>query len=174
LTADLGDIRLEAGVELIGHLRDPIAGGRPLEGKLIALQSIDGGQVDWVPIALASRTDQEGNFRIPVLKGSYKIWAARGALSGPDECMPIHSQGPPPAVLPRVVDFDPDTPEASPRRDLTLLTGPEVAIRGMVTGKDGKPAKRVDLILMAVIGEPVDNPTQRSNGQPLMLMAVTL
>ena len=74
-----------------------------------------------------------------------------GAGSGPDECLPIHSHGPPPAVLPRVEDFDPDSPGANPRRELTLLTSPEVAIRGTVTGLDGKPAKGVDLILMAVI-----------------------
>jgi hypothetical protein len=107
---------------------------------------------------LACRTDREGNFRVPALKGSYKIWVARGAESGPDECMPIHSQGPPPAVLPRVVDFDPDSQGASPRQELTLLTGPEVAIRGTVTGLDGKPSKGVNLILMAVIGKPLDNP----------------
>src|SRR5262249_55889192 len=71
---DLGDIRLEAGVELIGHLRESAPGGRPLEGKLIALQSPiayqshDGGQVIWAPIRLVCRTDREGNFRIPALK----------------------------------------------------------------------------------------------------------
>jgi hypothetical protein len=125
---------------------------------LIALQSSDGGQVNWAPIELACRTDREGNFRVPALKGSYKIWVARGAESGPDECMPIHSQGPPPPVLPRVVDFDPDSQGASPRQELTLLTGPEVAIRGTVTGLDGKPAKGIDLVLTAVIGKPLDNP----------------
>src|SRR5206468_11276184 len=55
LAGDLGDIRLEAGVELMGHLRDSIPGGRPLAGKVIALQSTDGGQVNWVPIELACR-----------------------------------------------------------------------------------------------------------------------
>jgi hypothetical protein len=157
LRGDLGDVRLEAGVELIGHLRDSIPGGKPLAGKVIALQSTDGGQLDWVPIELACTTDREGSFRVPALKGSYKIWVARGAESGPDECMPIHSQGPPPAVLPRVVDFDPDSQGASPRQELTLLTGQEVAIRGTVTGLDGKPAKGIDLILMAVIGKTLDN-----------------
>src|SRR5262249_44547576 len=137
-------------------------GGRPMEGKLIALQSPiayqshDGGQVIWAPIRLVCRTDREGNFRIPALKGSYKIWVARGALSGPDDSMPMHSQGSPPAVLPRVVDFDPDSRGAHPRQELTLLAGPEVAIRGTVTGPDGKPAKGAPLILMAVIGKPLE------------------
>src|SRR5262249_3400891 len=86
------------------------------------------------------------------------VWVTRGAESRADECMPIHSQGPPPAVLPRVVDFDPDSQGANPRQELTLLTCPEVTIRGTVTGLDGKPAKGVDLILMAVIGKPHNNP----------------
>jgi len=183
---ELGDIRLEAGVELIGHLRAPLGDeflgyvlvqgatgdglivkgdtpkGKPLAGKLIALESIDPGRLDRepmnrTPIQLAYRTDREGSFRVPALKGSYKIWVARGAESGPDECMAIHSDGPPPAVLPRVLDFNPDAQGANARVELTLMTSPEVAIRGTVTGLEGKPARGVDLILTAVIGTPINN-----------------
>ena len=176
LGGNLGDIHLEAGVELIGHLRDSwsdpltgrgraegltakafIPGGRPLADKLIALQSTDGGQVNYVPIELACRTDREGNFRVHALKGPYKIWVARDAESGPDECVPLHSPGSAPAVLPRVLDFNPDSQGANPRLELTLLTRPEVAIRGTVTSWDRKPAQGVAMILQAAIGDEMNN-----------------
>jgi hypothetical protein len=156
LAGDLGEIRLEAGTELVGRLI--AADGRVYARKVVALESTDGGQLNWVPIRLAYKTDREGLFRVPALKGSYKIWVARGAESGPDECAPIHSDGPPPAVLPRVVDFHPDSQGANPRLGLTLQASPEVAIRGTVTGWDGKPAQGVAMILQAAIGKEMGNP----------------
>src|SRR4029077_5632855 len=69
-----------------------VARGRDMvAGKVIALQSTDGGHVDWVPIEVACKTDRAGNFRVPALKGLYKIWVARGAESGPDNLVPIVS-----------------------------------------------------------------------------------
>ncbi len=165
---DLGDIQSEAGVELIGHLRtplgDPFVGKgsaeglvaqmydpdsrRRMAGKVIALESTDVGRA---PIQLAFRTDPEGDFRVPALKGTYKLWVAPAAESGHNEHVPLHSEDTAPAVLPLVVDFNSHPQGANPRLELTLATCPEVAIRGTVTGRDGKPALEVGLILWAQI-----------------------
>jgi peroxiredoxin len=179
---DLGDVRLEAGVELSGQLVMPTAsvsseqmkdfsvhkripGGWALGGKVIALESTDRGQFGWFPITLACKTDRDGRFRIPALKGSFKILAAEGHDSGPDDRGPIVSDGPPPAVLPQVVDFNTGSGGVAgrlfgppSRKELTLFCNRPVTIRGTITGTDGKPAQGVSLHLSVAIGSLLGNP----------------
>ena len=100
-------------------------------GKVIAFESTDRGQFGWFPIILASTTDRNGNSRVPALKGEFKVWAARAHDSGPDDRGPILSDGPPPAVLPQVVDFATGSgglgghlPGGGMRQELKLLAGP--------------------------------------------------
>jgi len=167
---ELGDIKLEVGVELVGHLRDSwsegfvgkgraegltakalIPGGRPLAGKVIAFESTDRGQFGWFPITLAYQTDRDGIFHVPAVKGSFKVWATQAHDAGPDDSRPVVGDGPVPAVLPQIMDFDPQSGRV--RQELVLVTRPEVAIRGKITGPDGKPAKGVCLWLLAWIGD---------------------
>ena len=145
---DLGDIKLEAGVELFGHL--PGTGGQPVAGKVIAFESTDRGQVSSFPITLAYKTDHDGNFHVRAVKGAFKVWMAKAHDSGPDDSGPIVSDGPIPAVLPQVIDFDPRS--ARGRQELVLVTRPEITFRGTITGTDGKPAKGVCLWLVTGIG----------------------
>jgi peroxiredoxin len=165
---DLGEISLEKGVEVIGTLTDPgsenVVGrvdqkttnapppnGRPLAGKLIAFESIDRGQFGWFPITLACKTDRNGEFHVPALKGSFSVRPVRACDSGPDDRGPVVSDGPVPAILPRVVNFDANSNGA--RQELVLFTGPTVAIRGKITAADGKPAAKVDVMLQLLVGE---------------------
>jgi len=179
---NLGDIRLEPGIELVGRLSlafpedevvaakklaagvnatKKVPGGQNLvAGKVIALESTDRGQFGWFPIILASKTDRNGNFRVPALKGEFKVWAARAHDSGPDDRGPVLSDGSPPAVLPQIVDFATGSGGmgghllgGGTRQELTLLAGPEVAIRGTITGLDGKPAQGISLVLNTTIGK---------------------
>jgi RNA polymerase sigma factor (sigma-70 family) len=166
---DLGDIKLEMGVEILGRLRNSekvFAGVRPvkgttaerlgpgdrsLAGKMIAFESTDRGQFGSFPITLTYQTDDGGSFRVPALKGRFKIWAPQAHDAGPDDRGPVVSDGPVPAVLPQIVVFDPRGGKA--RQELVLLKGPEVAMRGTITGPDGKPANGVSLTLHAAIGD---------------------
>ncbi len=146
--ADLGDIKIEPGVELDGRLLT--AHGQPLSGKVIAFESIERGQFGFLPITLAYKTDADGRFHVPAVKGLFKVWSAGAHDAGPDDSGPIVSAGPIPAVALQVKDFDPRS--GRPRQEFTLIAGPEVAIRGTITGPDGKPAKGVCLTLVASIG----------------------
>ncbi|MHC5540523.1 TlpA family protein disulfide reductase, partial [Singulisphaera rosea] len=121
------------------------------EGGVIAMESVDRGRFGWFPITLAFRTDHAGDFRIPALKGSYKIWATSAHDHGPDDRGPIVSPDAVPAVMPRVMNFD--LGSGVDHQMLVLQTAPEVSIRGMVTLPDGKPARGVCLWLLAQIGE---------------------
>ncbi len=145
---DLGDIKIEPGIELDGRLLT--AHGQPISGKLIAFESTDRGQFGFFPITLAYKSDADGRFHVPAVKGSFKVWATRAHDAGPDDSGPIVSDGPIPAVASQAKDFDPRS--GGPRQDFTLVAGPEVAIRGTITGPDGKPAKGVCLTLIASIG----------------------
>ena len=136
-------------------------------GKVIAFESTDRGQFGSFPIILASTTDRIGNFRVPALKGEFKVWAARAHDSGPDDRGPILSDGPPPAVLPQVVDFATGSgglgghlPGGGMRQELKLLAGPGVAIRGTITGPDGKPAQGVSVVFDTTIGKFKGNGTR--------------
>jgi hypothetical protein len=173
---DLGDVRLEAGVELSGQLVMPTAsvsseqvnnfaayqripGGWALAGKVIAVECTEPGQCDWFRITLACKTDQDGRFRIPALQGSFKIWVAQAHDSGLDDRGPIVSDGPPPAVLPQVVDFNPGFEGVAgrlfgppSRKELTLVASRPVTIRGTIIGPDGTRAQGITLDLSVAIG----------------------
>ncbi len=149
---ELGDIPLEVGIELVGQLaaefrNEVFVGKGPAEGltakalvpaghlpvgKVIALESTDRGQFGWFPITLAYQTDRDGKFRVPALKGSFKIWVAKAHDAGLDDRGPVVGNDPVPAVMPRIMDFDPSS--GRQRQPLLLATGPEVAIRGTITG----------------------------------------
>ena len=178
---DLGDVRLEAGAELSGQLVMPTAsvsreqvqdfsahqripGGWALAGKVIALECTEPGLFDWFPITLACKTDRDGRFRIPALQGSFKIWVAQAHDSGPDDHGPIASDGPPPAVLPQVVDFNTGSGGVAgrffrrpSRKELALVANRPVTIRGTITGPDGKRAQGVSLDLSVAIGSLEEN-----------------
>jgi RNA polymerase sigma factor (sigma-70 family) len=175
---DLGDVRLEAGVELSGDLTVPIGlmsdeqakafsahkgalGGLPFPGKVIALESTEPGAFDWFPITLACKTDRDGKFRIAALQGTFKIWVAQAHDSGPDDRGPIVSDGPPPPVLPMVVSCNTDT--AGPARALfvpLIAFWPPVTIRGTITGPDGRKAEGISLDLsVALEGAKADSLT---------------
>ena len=145
---DLGDIKIEPGVELDGRLLNSMR--EPLAGKVIAFESIERGQFGFLPITLAYKSDANGRFHVPAVKSAFKVWTAIAHDAGPDESGPIVSDGPIPAVAPQVKDFDPRSDR--PRQEFTLVAGPEVAIRGTITGPDGKPAKGVCLWFVAPIG----------------------
>ena len=159
---DLGDVRLEAGVELSGQLVMPTAsaiseqvsefaaqrssaGGCPLAGKVIAVECTEPGQFDWFPMNLACKTDRDGRFRVPALQGSFKIWVAQAHDSGWEDRGPIVSDGPVPAVLPQVVVFNTSSDGVAgrfsgppSRKQLTLVANRGVTIRGTITGPDEK------------------------------------
>ncbi len=186
---DLGDIRLERGVEVVGRLSVPVAEALAVEtknlgaapnaatkapgvqnhgaGNVIAFESTDRGQFGWFPITLVSTTDRNGNFRVPALKGEFKVWVARAHDSGPDDRGPILADGPPPAVLPQVVDFATGSgglgghlPGGGMRQELKLLAGPGVTIRGTITGLDGQPAQGVSVFFQTTIGKLHGNGTR--------------
>ncbi|SIN79642.1 RNA polymerase sigma factor, sigma-70 family [Singulisphaera sp. GP187] len=165
---DLGDISLETGIEIDGSLEDArgivfvgtgsaegltaeafVPGSPPLPDKLIAFESTDRGEFGWFPIVLAAKTDRDGRFQIPSVKGAFKIWAAQAHEAGRDDSGPVSCDGPVPAVLPRIMHFDPQSGRV--RQELVLGTRTEVTIRGTITGPDGKPANSVGLYLLVAI-----------------------
>ncbi len=185
----LGDIRLERGVEVVGRLSlaSPEVEGvganklaaataapkkvpgvqNELAGKLIALESTDRGRFGWFPISLASKTDRDGNFRVAALKGEFKVWAARAHDSGADDRGPVLSDGSPPAVLPQIVGFATGPggmgghlPGGGTRQELSLVAGPGVAIRGTITGLNGKPAQGVSVVFDTTVGKTQGNGTR--------------
>ena len=53
--------------------------------------------------------------------------------------------------MPQIMDFDPRS--GTLRQESDLLAGPGVAIRGTITGPDGKPVGGVSIVLETVIGK---------------------
>ncbi len=169
---ELGDIRLEAGVELIGRLGEKaneifegqgpakgltatasMPGGRPLAGKVIAPREHRSRPVQRVP-------DQAGVSDRP--RGEFPRPGPEGFLQDLDRPGPRRRAGRPragrrpgsvPAVRPMVLNFDPRSVGA--RRVLLLSPAPEIAIRGRITGPDGMPAGGVCLWLL--VGWEDDN-----------------
>jgi RNA polymerase sigma factor (sigma-70 family) len=158
---ELGEIPLEEGEEHAGVFhcmlregeRDPslflrVPGGWVPNGQVIAFESTDRGEFGWFPMTLACKTDRDGEFRVPPLKGPFKVWAAHAHDSGPDDRGPIVSDTPPLACMPQVAEFQPHS-----ARGLHLGGYRPVAIQGKVTGPDGKPAQGVALMFMAATGD---------------------
>jgi RNA polymerase sigma factor (sigma-70 family) len=161
---DLGEIRLDAGeehswmypvlhltAEQAGSSYARVPGGHFLKGQVIAFESVDRGEFGWFPITLVGKTDRdgtfEGMFRAPPLKGPFKVWATQAHESGLDDRGPIVSRTPLFSFMPQVVEFHPHS-----ARGLNTGAYRPVAIRGTITGPDGKPASGVSLMLLAAIG----------------------
>jgi RNA polymerase sigma factor (sigma-70 family) len=163
---DVGDIKLEAGVELVGRLVR--TGDQPGAGKVIAFESTDRGQFGSFPITLVYKTDHDGNFHVPAVKGAFKVWTTKAHDSGPDDSGPVVCDGPIPAVLPQIMIFDPRS--VTGRQEFVVQTRPEISFRGTITAPDGKPVRGVCLWLVAGIGDdrylaPIRWTTTDSNGR---------
>lgn len=128
---DLGAIRVDRGTSLTGRVVDKE--GRGVAGTVVAVQD------DFVehllrvgtPIGTAVKTDEDGSFRIPPIRGSYRVWVTSDA---PDYSRQVTVSGvAPPPILPQRIDFNGE----DKTREVTLREAGSVVVRGTVRWADG-------------------------------------
>jgi len=102
--SDMGPIRVESGTSLIGRIVDKQ--GQAVAGTVVATQSEEYRELFGyvIRIATAVKTDENGSFRVPPLRGTYKVWVTDGA---PDYSRQLFMTGAkPPPTRERKMDFN--------------------------------------------------------------------
>ena len=72
--SDLGDIQLETGTTVSGMLLD--AKGNPAAGYWVVAENTERGPSRMIahPMRIGAKTEADGSFRLPPLKGKFTIW----------------------------------------------------------------------------------------------------
>ncbi len=137
--SDLGEIRVEQGTALGGRIVDKE--GRGVAGTVVALQS---EETRWlflfgVLIGTAVKTDDDGRFRLPPVRGSYKVFVTSGAGDYSRRCYLRGAPAPP--ILPQRIELG----GADETREVVLREAGSVTVRGTVRWADGSPVPGVDI-----------------------------
>jgi len=135
---DLGDIRLERGTTLVGKLLDE--NGEPAAGYWVVAESMAHSPYPMVAhsMRVAAKTQPDGSFSLPPLKGTFHIWTPKRFATWwtePTQRSPL----PRVAALPQVHRLD----GSSERVELELKGRPLVRVAGVVQDLQGRPAKGV-------------------------------
>ena len=136
---DLGQIRVEAGTSLIGRVVDKE--GRGVAGTVVGVQD------DFVqhvlslgtPLGMAVKTDDNGNFRLPPLRGTYQVRVTNDA---PDYSRQLTVSGvAPPPILPQRIDFNGE----DKTREVIFREAGSVTVRGTVRWPDGSGVPDIEI-----------------------------
>jgi beta-lactamase regulating signal transducer with metallopeptidase domain/uncharacterized GH25 family protein len=136
---DLGPIRVESGTSLIGRVVDKE--GRGVSGTVVGVQD------DFVqhvlslgtPLGMAVKTDENGSFRLPPLRGTYRVRVTNDA---PDYSRQRTVSGvAPPPILPQRIDFN----DEDKTREIILREAGSVTVRGTVRWPDGSGVPDIEI-----------------------------
>jgi beta-lactamase regulating signal transducer with metallopeptidase domain/uncharacterized GH25 family protein len=130
---DLGPIRVESGTSLTGRILDKE--GRGVAGTVVAVES---DEILWlflygVRIATAVKTDDNGRFRLPPVRGTYHVLVTSGASDYSRQC--FLSGAPPPPIMPQRMELS----GAHETREVVLREAGSVTVRGTARWADGSP-----------------------------------
>jgi protocatechuate 3,4-dioxygenase beta subunit len=136
---DLGPIRVESGTSLTGRVVDQE--GRGVAGTVVGVQD------DFVqhvlslgtPIGMAVKTDENGSFRLPPLRGTYRVWVTNDAR---DYSLKLTVSGvTPPPILPQRIDFNGE----DKTREVLFREAGSVTVRGTVRWPDGSGVPDIEI-----------------------------
>jgi len=133
---ELADVRLQTGTVVKGSVTDE--NGDPIKGVVVVAESIDDSTLESVGFAveLATKTDSDGRYELPPIRGMYKVFLADAGKRENDLKQDfVVSDVRPPLVVPKKV-------AVSGRLSHTLdFAGTELLkASGTVRWEDGKPA----------------------------------
>jgi hypothetical protein len=139
---DAGDIRLERGTSVTGTLKS--GHGVPLPGYWILAESCDLGLFPSAlhPIKLTAKTDAAGCFRLPPLKGRFKIRVADSVQVWWTEPQ-VQSLAPKLAFLPQDYTFDGSNDSV----EIHLRAAPQARISGRILTLYSQPARRERIVI---------------------------
>ena len=130
---------------------------KPAAGALVAAESFYNGafRTHHLPYRLATRTDREGRFHFPPLKGEYRFFVTEASESMASESKDasgfMETESVPLSVAPRTETFS----DAESRR-VTLYAGDSSKVDGHVRWDDGSPA--AGSIVVATMMPAVNGP----------------
>ena len=143
---EIGDIQLHPGTKVSGKVLSE--DGRPIAGQVVAVESTEEHASFYAPVRLFKKTDKNGAFEFPALKGEFKVLCPQWSGSG-YRTQVMMSARPFVAVTPQIHKFDGTTK----RKKLTLRAGPQLQLSGKIITPDGKAAQGVRVLLSAAIGD---------------------
>lgn len=130
---DLGTIQVERGTSLTGRVVDKQ--GRGVAGTVVALQSEERRRLFLYAVLIgnAVKTDDNGRFRFPPVRGTYHVLATSGGSDFSRRCF---LRGPtPPPILPQRIALSGE----GETREVILREAGSVTVRGTVRWADGSP-----------------------------------
>ena len=136
---DLGPIRVESGTSLTGRILDKE--GRGVAETVVAVQSEELLLLfHWgVRIGTAVKTDENGSFRLPPVRGTYRVLVTNGA---PDYSGQLFVTGAaPPPILPQKIDFNGE----DKTREVVFREAGSITVRGTVRWADGSPVPDIKI-----------------------------
>jgi hypothetical protein len=130
---DVGPVQLESGTSLTGRVVDKQ--GRGIAGTVVGLQNTEyrlkNGFVTLISTAV--KTDENGTFTLPPVRGRYRVWVTNNA---PDYSRQTRVNGiEPPPILPQTLVLS----GADESQKIVLREAGSATIRGTVRRADGSP-----------------------------------
>jgi len=138
-SVDLGPIPVERGTPVKGRVVD--RQGHGVAGTVVAIQSAEHRSLYMfiLLIGTAVKTDENGSFTLPPVRGSFRVWVTDGA---PDYSRRSFVTGAkPPPILPQRIDFD----AIDKAKEFILGEGKSVTVRGTVRRADGSSVPGVEV-----------------------------
>jgi hypothetical protein len=134
---DLGPIRVERGTSLIGRVVNKE--GRGVAGTVVAAED------DFVqlflrlgtPIGTAAKTDGNGSFRLPPLRGTFRVWVTNDATDYPRQLTGVA----PPPILPQRIEFNGE----DKTREIIFREAGSVTVRGTVRWTNGTGVPDIEI-----------------------------
>jgi protocatechuate 3,4-dioxygenase beta subunit len=136
---DLGSIRVESGTSLSGRVVDKE--GRGVAGTVVAVQAefVEHFLRLGTPIGTAVKTDENGSFQLPPIRGTYRV---RVSNEAPDRSQRLTISGvAPPPIMPQQMDFDGE----EKTREVVFREAGSVTVRGTVRWADGSGVPDVEI-----------------------------
>jgi beta-lactamase regulating signal transducer with metallopeptidase domain len=136
---DLGVIRVQRGTAIKGRVVDKE--GRGVAGTVVGLQSEEHRLLFLfgVLIGTAVKTDDNGGFLLPPVRGTYRILVSDGISDYSRQCY-LRGATPPP-ILPQRIELSGE----GKMREVILREAGSVTVRGTVRRDDGSPMPNVDI-----------------------------
>lgn len=166
-TTDLGTITLEKGTVVEGTVLD--LDGKPCSGCVVAVEGefflgfgSYGGRVE-----TGTKTDADGHYRLPPLKGEYKVYLAQAEQRNdlPGEQF-VFSTSPPPPSIPQRVNLDGTQSEVQ-----VDFRGQEtITLSGTVRWADGSPVEGCEMKYASRGGEWLGR--SLTNGQGVYTLTI--
>ncbi|MGO9108111.1 MAG: M56 family metallopeptidase [Thermoguttaceae bacterium] len=136
---DLGPIRVESGTSLTGRVVDKK--GRGVAGTVVAVRDDFVQQFLFMgtSIGTAVKTDESGSFRLPPIRGTYRVWVTNEA---PDYSRQLTISGvAPPPILPQRIDFNGE----DKTREVIFREAGSATVRGTVRWADGPGVPDIEI-----------------------------